>query len=174
MIPIVRRDPVKLQTRPAEMTDLADLAALEDGTRDAADLPRLRQWYDYSRCVRYRCGIRRWCVMRVAVDVAGLVLGHVVLAGDDRRARLERIVVHPQYRRAQVGTRLLTDALDEARDRHRLAQVACLVRERHDEAIAFAVASGFRPRPVKPVVREFFGAEDAYCLVLDLEAPRDV
>lgn len=82
-----------------------------------------------------------WLASRESVPVGSAFLRLFTTAGQDHRAELD-VQVHPAERRGGVGTRLLTAALDAAREQGRRCVTA--KAEAGSPGDAFGAARGFR------------------------------
>lgn len=81
-----------------------------------------------------------------------------------RVAKLIDLTVHPDWRRNQVGTRMIRHAKHRAFERG-YTRMGCLLSERNVRGQLFLQSNGFRYVRTKP---EYFGDDDAYVFACNL------
>jgi RimJ/RimL family protein N-acetyltransferase len=162
----------RVRIRPVASTDLNSLSDNERaGAAEPASVFELCRWRRMMEIgPRRRYGMRRWATFYLA-ETRQRAVAHCVLTGWNHVARL-RMVVHPDFRRAGIGRRLLDVCCSAAIAEHRLQEIEWVVNERHEGTIEFARYCGFRPREVRPLLRKWFDLDDGILFILPLVPPQ--
>jgi ribosomal protein S18 acetylase RimI-like enzyme len=139
--------------RKARSSDLDDLAAIEVAahTRPGEDpdfgtpLVDDRRWTKYS--FHQRMGMRRVLVL-VATE-GPLLVGLCVCRAVDGECRVERLVVHPGFRRCGLGSLLLAAVEDHNQRKFRRDRLTALVYEEDAATVAFFAGRGWVAEPAR-------------------------
>jgi ribosomal protein S18 acetylase RimI-like enzyme len=103
-------------------------------------------------------------------NLDGRPIGYVILAVGGGNMSIERIGVFPDFRRRRVGTKLIAQALLEARIR-KCEFMSTVLRESNVAAQRFFYECAFRAGRIAGPLRGWFGTEDAVAMRRPVRLP---